>query len=56
MTNADYIRSMSDKELAEFIHDVYSDGIDNGENEMLGLDYDTITIDGLMQWLQEEYE
>ena len=56
MTNADYIRSMSDEELAEFIHDIYRDGVDNGECEMLGLDFNQITIDGLMQWLQEEYK
>ena len=52
MTNADRIREMSDEELAEFICDVYKDGC----RDELSNTIKDATVDGLTQWLQEEYK
>lgn len=54
-TNGDFIRSMSDEELAEFIDAVQSDAYEHGVNETAINDYPN-SYGEWAEWLRQECE
>lgn len=53
LTNADRIRAMDDKELAEFLCGVYDDDDCRGKH-ICGVVIPAYTVDDILEWLQRE--